>query len=652
MALTSIGGISVRIKANMQGFKADLNRASNMVSKSAKRMRQSGNEFGRWAAAGTAAAAAVGAAMVRSQMQTIDALAKTADRLGLTTQALAGLQRSAELSGASANTLNMALQRMTRRVAEAAQGTGEAKDAIRELGLDAQALARMSPDQQFKTLADAMSGVAEQGDRVRLSMKLFDSEGVKLLNTLQMGSEALEQQEQMAVKLGTALSRVDAAKVENANDAMSTAGDALEGIINRVTVQLSPIIEAVADSFVDASVEAEGFGDTIDSVMRGAMTVIGVFADAWRGIEVIIKGLELGLTSFRAAWLESMRIMTKGMEQFVNVGINGINKIIEAANALPGVSIPAIEGFTFGAASLFTRLADDAGADLTRLKGELHELAMQPLPSQTIEEWAEAVKAKAQEVAEATTAAQGGGAGATGGMNPTEQAALDARIEAIRQNLLTEQELKAEAFAADIEAINKKRETDLANTAMYDEMAKQQAQKHAEEMTDIERRRAKAEEQIEEQKQRAKMSAVAGAFGNLSSLMNTESKKLFKIGKIAAIAETITNGALSAQMAYAGGLRISGGNPAVGAAFAATSLASTAVQLQQIKSTQFGSAGAGQSYSGGQVATNTTSTQQPQQNVSINLAGSANYTAGDIRGLIDAINDQTGDGYQLNVTGG
>ena len=255
MALnTSIGGISVKINADMTGFEAGLNKARAKLSDTTAKMRSGANEYGKWAAAGVAAATAVGAAMVRSQMQTIDALAKTADRLGLTTEALAGLQRSAELSGAGANTLNMALQRMTRRVAEAAQGTGEAKNAIKELGLDAQALAAMSPDQQFKTIADAMGGVAEQGDRVRLSMKLFDSEGVKLLNTLQMGSEALEQQEQMAIKLGTALSRVDAAKVENANDALSTAGDAREGIVNRVTVQLAPIMDALADSFVDASV--------------------------------------------------------------------------------------------------------------------------------------------------------------------------------------------------------------------------------------------------------------------------------------------------------------------------------------------------------------------------------------------------------------
>ena len=650
MALTSIGGISVKIKADMQGFRADLNRASNMVSKSAKRMRQSGNEFGKWAAAGTAAAAAVGAAMVRSQMQTIDALAKTADRLGLTTQALAGLQRSAELSGASTETLNMALQRMTRRVAEAAQGTGEAKNAIKELGLDAQALAAMSPDQQFKTIADAMGGVAEQGDRVRLSMKLFDSEGVKLLNTLQMGSEALEQQEQIAIKLGTALSRVDAAKVENANDAMSTAGDALEGIINRVTVQLAPIIEALADSFVDASVEAEGFGDTIDKVVTGAIKVIGFFGDAWRGIEVIVKTLELGLTSFRAAWLESMRIMTVGMEQFVNLGISGINKLIEAANMMPGVSIPAIEKFTFSAAGMFTRLADEAGADLTRLKGELHELAMKKLPSQTMEEWVASIKAKAQEVAEAMANSQGGGEG-KGGVNPIEQEALDARIEAIRQNLMTEQQLKAEAFNADIEAIKAKRELDLENAAMYNQMEKDLAQQHANELVSIAQDAADKEARIEELKQQAKINAISSAFSNASALMNTESRKLFKVGKMAAIAEATVTGINAAVTNFKKGSDI--GGPPLGAAFAAASLAATGAQIQQIKSTQFGSAGAGQSIQGGQVVNNTGGAGvSPTQSISINLAGSANYTAGDIRGLIDAINDQTGDGYQLNVTGG
>ena len=76
-------------------------------------------------------------ALVKQSLAVNDALAKTADRLGLTTEALAGLQHAAELTGAGTKTLDMALQRMTRRIGEAATGSGAAKDAITELGLSA-----------------------------------------------------------------------------------------------------------------------------------------------------------------------------------------------------------------------------------------------------------------------------------------------------------------------------------------------------------------------------------------------------------------------------------------------------------------------------------------------------------------------------------
>jgi hypothetical protein len=496
-----------------------------------------------------------------------------------------------------------------------------------------------------------MGGVAEQGDRVRLSMKLFDSEGVKLLNTLQMGSEALEQQEQMAIKLGTALSRVDAAKVENANDALSTAGDALEGIVNRVTVQLAPIMEALADSFVDASVEAKGFGDTIDKVITGAIKVIGFFGDAWRGIEVIVKTLELGLTSFRAAWLESMRIMTVGMEQFVNLGISGINKLIEAANMMPGVSIPAIEKFTFSAAGMFTQLADEAGADLTRLKGELHELAMKKLPSQTMEEWVASIKAKAQEVAEAMANSQGGGEG-EGGVNPVEQEALDARIEAIRQNLMTEQQLKAEAFNTDLEAIRQKRDTDLANKQYYDNLEKNLQQQHYDELVGIAKDAADKEAEIERRKKQVKMQALSSTFSSLSSLMNTESKKLFAIGKAAAVANAVVDGYAAVQKTMA-----SVPYP-FNIPLAAAQAVASAAQVKGIMSTKFGSAGTGQSFQGGQVVNNTSSVAggqssapSEQRNISIALTGSG-FSGGDIRGLISAINEELGDGVTLSATGG
>ena len=95
----------------------------------------------------TAIVGAIGAggfgALIKSSINAGDELAKTADKLGVTTQALAGLRHAAELTGVSTGTMDMAMQRFTRRAAEAAKGTGEAKGALQELGLDAESLVRL-----------------------------------------------------------------------------------------------------------------------------------------------------------------------------------------------------------------------------------------------------------------------------------------------------------------------------------------------------------------------------------------------------------------------------------------------------------------------------------------------------------------------------
>ena len=139
---------------------------------------------------GVAGAAGIGLLIKRS-LDATDALAKTATRIGTTTEALSRLHFAADISGVSTETLNMAMQRFTRRTAEAARGTGEAKDAIRELGLNANNLLQLDLDEQMIKLADAFGDVESDADKVRLAMKLFDSEGVALVQTLSAGSAGL-----------------------------------------------------------------------------------------------------------------------------------------------------------------------------------------------------------------------------------------------------------------------------------------------------------------------------------------------------------------------------------------------------------------------------------------------------------------------------
>ena len=136
----------------------------------------------------TALAGVIGIAgialLVRQSIKATDALAKTSQKIGTTTEALSKMRYAADLTGVATATMDMALQRFVRRTAEAARGTGEAKGALRELNLDAAELLQMPLDEQLIALSDAFASVKTDADKVRLAMKLFDSEGVALVNTL------------------------------------------------------------------------------------------------------------------------------------------------------------------------------------------------------------------------------------------------------------------------------------------------------------------------------------------------------------------------------------------------------------------------------------------------------------------------------------
>ena len=184
---------------------------------------------------------------IKKSAALIDQQTKMARQLGLSQSALAGLTRQARFAGVEQRKLQLGLQRMTRRVAEAARGTGEAQEAIATLGLDAQSLARLSPDKQFMRIADAMGNVHSQGEKVRLSFKLFDSEGVELLRLMEGGSNAIAQFVEEAKALNLGLTRLETSRIERMQDAFADMQDTVQGMANTLTVKLAPIITMMTE---------------------------------------------------------------------------------------------------------------------------------------------------------------------------------------------------------------------------------------------------------------------------------------------------------------------------------------------------------------------------------------------------------------------
>jgi hypothetical protein len=389
------GTITVDFDAKIARLQQKLKTASGSVRRTAVRMRRD-LQPAMMAIQRSAAAAAVGiAAMAATGLRSADSLAKTADKLGLATEKLAGLRFAAErFSGFSARQFDLALQRMTRRIAEAAVGTGEAQQALKDLGLDAQTLARLAPDEAFRRIADAIQNVEGQGQRLRIAFKLFDSEGAGLVNTLNAGRDALDEMQARAEALGIALDREAAAKAEQANDAIAEMRASAAGMAQTLAIELAPSITGVSKALADWIADNKGFSDEISTGFKVLTQVIGVLADGVHGLRVVFKGLQVAINAFGTEVVEAFAYVNR-------IIINDINRIIAAYNTLAEkLGAPIVATIDMDETAL-DRAAGRARATRDKLIKEWKELVMQQLPSVALQNMVKAAEEAADKAATA-----------------------------------------------------------------------------------------------------------------------------------------------------------------------------------------------------------------------------------------------------------
>ena len=221
-------------------------------------------------------------------MSSIDALGKMSSKIGTTAGSLSKLQFAAEQTGVSAETMGMAMQRFTRRAAEAARGTGEAKGALKELNLNAAELIKMPLEDQVLALSKSFENVETSADKVRLAMKLFDSEGVALVNTLGAGSDGLQAMFSDAEALGLVLSEDAVNGVEAANDSMNRLRKLFVGFSRQATAAFAPAIDEIAKSLTELGLKAaDGDVQNIGQVI--AKSIVGALVSVIQVIEKMMN---------------------------------------------------------------------------------------------------------------------------------------------------------------------------------------------------------------------------------------------------------------------------------------------------------------------------------------------------------------------------
>ena len=318
--MATISNLVVEISAKTDKLKRQLEKSKLSITKFATNAVKKMAKIGAALALGIVAASAAVVKTISTVAKKIDNLAKTSSKLGIGVVELEKLRFSAELAGVSINNLDIGLQRMVRRISEAAVGTGAAQKALVELKLSAMALNKLSPDQQFAKIAEAMSKIANQGDRVKLAMQIFDTEGVGLVNLF---NDSLKETGLQFEALGLGISSFQAKAVESFNDSKTVLGAIFDDFLKKVTANVSPAFEAIIKAVVKTITKMGGLGEVSSSVAKILVTGMTAALKAIQFVRNAVEGIGIAFDAVVIAVLKAIKVLAQfgaAAVKFLNVG--------------------------------------------------------------------------------------------------------------------------------------------------------------------------------------------------------------------------------------------------------------------------------------------------------------------------------------------
>ena len=261
--MATLANLVVRITGNTAQLNKAVDKAETRMSKfrkgASKALKAVGTAAKGLAIGGAIALTGFAVGAVKSFLDTGEALDKMSKRTGFSVEALGELKFAAEQSGTSIETIEKASFKLSGVLLDAENGLVGAKDALAQLGLKAEDLKALSPEEQFQTIANALSGVESASDKAALAQDLFGKSGAALLPLFGEGEEGMAALRAQAQSLGIVMSTEAAAGAASFNDSLNEVKSAALGVFKGFATALLPKLAEFARWLVSKKPEIQAF---------------------------------------------------------------------------------------------------------------------------------------------------------------------------------------------------------------------------------------------------------------------------------------------------------------------------------------------------------------------------------------------------------
>ena len=696
--------VAAVIGGDVSSLVSALNQGKQALGKFGKDVDDNAATLAKWGAAAAGAAALAVSALVKAQIDVADSTSKASKAAGISTENFSKLSYAMSLGVEGGGDLSKTLLFLNKAIAS---GADEFKDlGVETKNADG---SFRSADAVLMDIADSMAMMGDGAQKAEIATKLLGKTGADLVPMLSEGSKGLRALGDEAQRAGQVIDAETGKAAEQFNDQLTRLKAQTTGLGNELMKGLLPALTSTTDALLDDNsalnstiktvAEAAGVYAVVTIALnaktialRAAAAAQALFNVAAKANPYAIAAAGLGLLvaaihNYNKAVPEAVKRTEEAstaMSRFDAITRRAKDAIDAQNRSAAGMTLPQLkqqvdsvsasiehlEILHKRAAADFARGAVSSGlvatydAQLTEKRKQLDHL------NALIGEKTPEIKSSAAAGAP-TTAARAVAAVPAVPPGPTDEdtdedilgwleregEAQAKSIEAQRIASIEKLNIIGEQYASEEEKLTLKLETEnaaVANALALNAITKEQAdQLELENLigfesakSEIEKREADKRTKQAEMEAAAKKAILSKAFNGLTSLMNSGSRKMFEIGKAAAISSSIVSTYQGIAEAWKLG-------PVLGPIGAAMVGLAGFANVQSIRAQSFGgggSAGGGGAMSNTQ-AINAASTpvraeNEQTQRTNINLTGEI-FSRDSVIGLLNAA---LGDGYVLGGT--
>ena len=262
------------------------------------------------------------------------ALSIMSQRTGFSVESLSALGYAASQTETDMADVELGVKKMQKALLAAAEGNAEAASTFMVLGLSVEKLMKMSPEQKFQRIAQAVNAVQNDTMRAGFAMQIFGKGGTHLLPMIANMDELTAESQ----KLGLVMSTESAKGAEALHLALLTLGKVAGSITKAIGSALAPELTGLVEVFTNVVIAVRDF---VKEHKQLTLAAFGVGAAlVAMGTAIVTFGTVL---FFSGTILSTMAAIISGIDTAIGLLISPIAIVAANMVGLAGIFLTSTQ---------------------------------------------------------------------------------------------------------------------------------------------------------------------------------------------------------------------------------------------------------------------------------------------------------------------